>query len=54
MALPSISRRRRNEIINKLNEFPIHVRSLPSVSELAEGKVKIDELTQMVWEMALK
>ena len=44
LALPSISRRRRNEIIAILNPFPINVRSLPSVSELAQGKVKIDDL----------
>ena len=44
IALPSISRRRRNEIIAILNPLPINVRSLPSVSELAQGKVKIDDL----------
>ena len=44
LALPSISRRRRNEIIAILNPLPINVRSLPSVSELAQGKVKIDDL----------
>ena len=44
LALPLISRRRRNEIIAILNPLPINVRSLPSVSELAQGKVKIDDL----------
>ena len=44
LALPSISRRRRNEIIAILNPLPINVQSLPSVSELAQGKVKIDDL----------
>ena len=44
LALPSISRRRRNEIIAILNPLPINVRSLPSLSELAQGKVKIDDL----------
>ena len=44
LALPSISRRRRNEIIAILNPLSINVRSLPSVSELAQGKVKIDDL----------
>ncbi|MBT6134711.1 MAG: polysaccharide biosynthesis protein [Kordiimonadaceae bacterium] len=44
LALPSISRRRRNEIIAILSPLPINVRSLPSVSELAQGKVKIDDL----------
>ena len=47
LALPSISRKKRNEIIEKLSLFPVHVRSLPSVSELAEGKVKIDDLLEI-------
>ena len=47
LALPSISRRKRNEIIEKLSPISVHVRSLPSVSELAEGKVKIDDLLEV-------
>ena len=47
LALPSISRKKRNEIIEKLSLFSVHVRSLPSVSELAEGKVKIDDLLEI-------
>ena len=45
--MPSISRKKRNEIIEKLSLFSVHVRSLPSVSELAEGKVKIDDLLEI-------
>ena len=44
IALPSISRKHRNEIIEILSTFPVSVRSLPSLSELAQGKVKIDDL----------
>jgi len=47
LALPSISRKKRNEIIEKLSPFSVHVRSLPSVSELAEGKVRIDDLLEI-------
>jgi FlaA1/EpsC-like NDP-sugar epimerase len=47
LALPSVSRKKRNEIIDKLSPFSIHVRSLPSVSELAEGKVKINDLLEI-------
>jgi FlaA1/EpsC-like NDP-sugar epimerase len=47
LALPSVSRKKRNEIIEKLSPLPVHVRSLPSVSELAEGKVKIDDLLEI-------
>ena len=47
LALPSISLRQRNEIIEKLMAHNVHVRSLPSVSDLAEGKVKIDDLKEI-------
>jgi len=47
MAVPTLSRSRRKEIINFLEPFPVLVRSLPSVSELAKGKVKIDDLREV-------
>jgi FlaA1/EpsC-like NDP-sugar epimerase len=47
LALPSISIKKQKEIINKLSLLSIHVRSLPSVSDLAEGKVKIDDLLEI-------
>ena len=47
LAIPSISRSKRKEIIDKLSPFSVHVRSLPSVSKLAEGKVKIDDLLEI-------
>jgi len=47
LALPAISMRKKKEIIFKLKEFPVQVRSLPSVSKLAEGKVKINDLLEI-------
>ena len=47
LALPSISRKHRNEIIELLSPLPVNVRSLPSVTELAQGKVKIDDLREV-------
>ena len=47
MAVPTLSRSRRKEIINFLEPFPVLVRSLPSVSELAKGKVKIEDLREI-------
>ena len=44
LAIPSLSRKRRSEIINYLEPFPVIVRSLPSVSDLAQGKVKVEDL----------
>ena len=47
LALPSITRLRRREIIDFLNQFPIHVKILPSVSNIAEGKVRVDDLLEI-------
>jgi len=47
LALPSISRKHRNEIIEALRLMPASVRSLPSVSDLAQGKVRIDDLREI-------
>jgi FlaA1/EpsC-like NDP-sugar epimerase len=47
IALPSISRNRRLEIINMLEHYQVIVRSLPGVSELAQGKVKVNDLLEI-------
>ena len=47
LAIPALSRTRRNEIIHFLEPYPVLVRSLPSVAELAQGKVKIADLREV-------
>ena len=47
LALPSISRKKRNKIIEKLSFFSIHVKILPSVADLTGGRVKIDDLLEI-------
>jgi FlaA1/EpsC-like NDP-sugar epimerase len=44
LAIPSASREKRNEIINSLESYPVMVRTVPGVSELAQGHLKIDDL----------
>ena len=44
LAIPALTNSRRNEIINFLEPYPVLLRLLPSVSELAMGKVKIADL----------
>ena len=48
LAMPSISRRHRNKILVILSAMPIHVRSLPSVTELAQGKVRVQDLRDVL------
>jgi len=47
LATPSLSREQRREIINYLEPYTVLVRALPSVSELAQGKVKINDLLEI-------
>jgi FlaA1/EpsC-like NDP-sugar epimerase len=47
IAMPSISRNARRQIINKLENFPVIVRILPGVSELVQGKVSINDLRKV-------
>jgi FlaA1/EpsC-like NDP-sugar epimerase len=44
LAIPSINRRRRNEILDQIRSVHVSVRTLPSVIELAHGKVSISDL----------
>lgn len=44
LAIPSTSRARRREILNKLESLDIHIGTMPGLDELASGTVKIEEL----------
>lgn len=44
LAMPSISRSRRNQIITLLEPYPVTVKTLPTLAEIAEGEVKIDDI----------
>ncbi|MGY9053326.1 MAG: nucleoside-diphosphate sugar epimerase/dehydratase, partial [Rhodobacterales bacterium] len=47
LALPSITRIRRSEIISYLEPFSVVVRSLPSLTEIAQGKVSVNDLLEI-------
>ena len=47
LALNTPSKQKYNQITNRLENFPVHLRILPSVSELAQGKVKIGDLREV-------
>ena len=44
LALPSVIRQRRNEILNSLIKFKLSVRTLPGLSEIAMGKVSTSDI----------
>ena len=47
LAMPSLSRRRRNEVLGQIRVAKVAVRTLPSVTDLAQGKVSISDLREL-------
>jgi len=47
LAMPSLSRKRRNEILSQIRVACVAVRTLPSVTDLAQGKVSISDLREL-------
>ncbi len=47
LAIPSSARTRRREILGFLEGFPLHVRSVPNFTDLAAGRVKVDDLQEV-------
>ncbi|MEB6592228.1 polysaccharide biosynthesis protein [Pseudomonas asiatica] len=47
LAIPSASRARRKEILAGLENFPLHVRSVPGFMDLASGRVKVDDIQEV-------
>lgn len=47
LALPSTLRTRRKEIIESLRDIPVHVRTLPDWSDLASGRVTVQDFREL-------
>lgn len=47
LAMPSISRARRREILNALEPYALHVRSVPGFTDLASGRVKVEDIQEV-------
>lgn len=47
LAVPSASRFRQREILTALSDLPVHVRTLPGLSHLANGIVKIEDIREV-------
>lgn len=47
LALPSVSPRRRNEVLNSLKAHKIAVRTLPGLSDIATGKVSLSDVRDL-------
>ncbi|EKM94510.1 nucleotide sugar epimerase/dehydratase WbpM [Stutzerimonas degradans] len=47
LAIPSVSRARRREVLEMLEPFPLHVRSVPGFMDLASGRVKVEDIQEV-------
>ncbi len=47
LAIPSVSRERRRQILSDLEPYPLHVRSIPGFMDLASGRVKVDDIQEV-------
>lgn len=47
LALPSVSRTRRHEIVETLLKYQLNVRTLPGLADLAYGKVTVNDLQEL-------
>ena len=44
LAMPSVSRSRRNQVIALLEPYPVTVKTLPTLAEIAEGEVTVGDI----------
>ena len=47
LAIPTLDRARRNDIIASLRGLPVHVRTLPGMGDLASGRVAIQDFQEL-------
>ena len=47
LALPTIGRSERNKIIEKLNRYKLTVKTLPSISEIVDGRITVSDIKDL-------
>ncbi|MDA7733980.1 polysaccharide biosynthesis protein [Candidatus Pelagibacter sp.] len=50
LALTSISRIKRNKIINSLNKYKVTVKTLPSIQDIVDGKISVSDIKDLTIE----
>ncbi len=44
LAMPSATRHTRRMILERLSDFPVHVQTIPEISDLVTGKARVDDI----------
>ena len=47
LAMPSLTSRQRHKILEKLEEYPVHVRTLPGITDLVSGKATVTDIREV-------
>ncbi len=47
LAMPGASRRRRRQVLERLSEFPVHVRTMPDIRDIVSGKARVDDIKEV-------
>jgi len=47
LAVPDVARQRKREILGALEQYALHVRTLPSLDELMEGRIEVQDLQEV-------
>lgn len=47
LAVPSATRQRRRQILDRLSEFPVHVQTMPELHDLVSGKSHVDDISDV-------
>ncbi len=47
LAIPSLDRNERNKVLKKISQVNVHVRTMPALRNLVQGKGAIDDLTEL-------
>jgi len=47
LALPSITRQKRNQIIERINKYKVTVKTLPSIKDIVEGKISVSDIKDL-------
>ncbi|WP_256663802.1 nucleoside-diphosphate sugar epimerase/dehydratase [Pseudomonas sp. gcc21] len=47
LAIPSATRAHRQQVLANLQQYPLHVKTIPGLCDIASGKVKVDDLQEV-------
>ena len=47
LAIPSATRRKRRQVLERLSEFPVRVQTMPEVRDIVSGKARVDDISDV-------